>query len=147
MTPQVKLSPSETFTLLQDRVDTAARYFENGSALLAKREDRKAGELFWGAAALMVKAVGLLEGRDIREHTAIRRFVKTQLGPRDPTLYERFLTIQSLHNHFYDRQFDHDDVQRISGQVLSFLEQLRGLIDEVKGPPPGTPEDRPPTRA
>ncbi len=147
MMSEGKLSPMETRMLLQDRVETAGHYFENGSALLLKGEDRKAAELLWGAAALMVKAVGLTEGKDIRGHYAIGKFVKTELGPRDPSLYERFLHIQSLHNHFYDRQFDRDDVEQILGEVLSFIEDLRTILDEVVGPPPGPPEEKPPMKA
>lgn len=147
MKPVGKLSPTETRILFQDRLKTADHYLENGQALLKKGEDRKAAELLWGAVALMVKAVGLTEGKDIQSHYDIRKFVKTEIAIRDATLYDRFLNIQALHIHFYDRQFDQDDVERILGEVLSFIQDLMTILDEVVGPPPGPPEERPPTKA
>lgn len=138
MTRRKGFSTSGAPEHLSRHIDSANHYFNNGIKLLRKRDDRKAAEMLWGAAAQLLKAMGLVAGDEPRSHDEIRKFLYNGPAQADPELMTTFLEIEALHHHFYDPRLEHSEIERIAGAERLFLEKLRALLYSQLGPGPTT---------
>jgi Archaeal PaREP1/PaREP8 family. len=57
-------------------VKNAEKYLVNASEMLAKKDYNKSGEMLWGSIAELIKALGMVHGKDLLTHRIRIDFIK-----------------------------------------------------------------------
>jgi uncharacterized protein (UPF0332 family) len=119
----------------RDRVEFHLRlcekYLRESEELLARGDYARASGKAWGAAAQIVKAVAAREGRELRGHAELWRFVD-ELAKRLNNIELRRLwrTADALHQNFYENWVLPDDVKYAIEDVKEFIEKLRKILQQ-----------------
>ncbi|KUO82369.1 MAG: hypothetical protein AT718_04660 [Vulcanisaeta sp. JCHS_4] len=98
---------------------------------LRKGDLVQASEKAWGAAAQIVKAVAAREGKELRSHAELWRFVdEVARRLNDVELRRLWRTANALHQNFYENWMPPDDVKYAIEDVKEFIEKLRKLLQQ-----------------
>jgi len=98
---------------------------------LRKGDLVQASEKAWGAAAQIVKAVAAREGRELRGHAELWRFVDEVAGRlNDVELRRLWRTANVLHQNFYENWMPPGDVRYAIEDVKEFVRKLRKLLQQ-----------------
>ena len=98
---------------------------------LRKGDLVQASEKAWGAAAQIVKAVAAREGKELRSHVELWRFVdEVARRLNDVELRRLWRTANALHQNFYENWMPPDDVKYAIEDVKEFIEKLRKLLQQ-----------------
>ena len=122
----LSISASHNF---EKYIRTRDHYFNNMRETLGKKEYQKASELLWGAITQSIKALASLSGIHIHSHNFFKRYtreISKDIG--DPEYHELFLSLQQLHQNFYDEQIDPIDFPIYLKKAKNFLEKNDILI-------------------
>ena len=105
------------------------KYLKEAEELLAKGDYIQASEKAWGASAQIVKAVAAKEGRELRSHGELHKFV-VELRNRlnDSEISTLWSSATSLHQNFYENWLPEDMVKDLIENVKKFVEKLRKLV-------------------
>jgi Archaeal PaREP1/PaREP8 family. len=57
-------------------VKNAEKYLVNASEMLAKKDYNKSGEMLWGSIAELIKALGMVYGKNLPKHRLLIDFIK-----------------------------------------------------------------------
>ncbi len=93
--------------------------------LLSKGDCHEASEKFWGAAAIMVKAVAHSRGWAHSSHRDLHRAVSRlsqETGRRE--VIGLFGMASALHTNFYEDWFTEEQVRELGGQVTRLVDEL-----------------------
>ena len=93
--------------------------------LLSRGDYHEASEKFWGAAAIMVKAVAHNRGWPRSSHRDLHRAVSRlsqETGQRE--IIDLFGMAASLHTNFYEDWFTEEQVRRLGGQTVRLVDDL-----------------------
>jgi uncharacterized protein (UPF0332 family) len=98
---------------------------------LRKGDLVQASEKAWGAAVQIVKAVAAREGRELRSHAELWRFVDEVAGRlSDVELRRLWRTANVLHQNFYENWMPPSDVRYAIEDVKEFVGKLRKLLQQ-----------------
>jgi hypothetical protein len=105
------------------------KYLREAEEFLAKGDYVQASEKAWGAAAQIVKALAAKEGRELRSHGELHRYV-SKLGSErgDREIPRLWLSAVSLHQNFYENWLPGEIVEEGLESVKEFVEKLRKLL-------------------
>jgi len=104
------------------------KYMREAEELLAKKDYVQASEKAWGAASQMVKALAAKEGRELRNHASLWKYVDEvaeRLG--DVELRHLWGRANNLHQNFYEDWMPPREVELSVKDVKAFLEKLRRI--------------------
>jgi len=107
-------------------LELSNKYLLDAEELLRGEDYPQASEKFWGAAAVMVKAVADKMGVELRSHGEIRRFVnrlKDELN--EPELNRLFAVAADLHQNFYENWLPGQAVIDNGELVEEFVDRLK----------------------
>ena len=105
------------------------KYLRDSEELLAKKDYVQASEKAWGAASQIVKALAAREGREIRSHGELHKYVAELSKERgDREIMTLWFSASSLHQNFYENWFPEEAVRSGVENVKSFIEKLRKLL-------------------
>ena len=93
--------------------------------LLSKGDCHEASEKFWGAAAIMVKAVAHSRGWPHGGHRELHRAVSRlsqETGQRE--IIGLFGMAAALHTNFYEDWFTEEQVRELGSQVARLVDEL-----------------------
>lgn len=104
------------------------RYLEEAGRLLSEGDTAQASEKGWGAAAQALKAVAAKEGRELRSHGELWRFL-SELRQRtgDEELGLLWRSANALHVNFYENWMPLQEVGLDLERVRRFVERLKAL--------------------
>jgi len=107
------------------------KYLHESEELLAKGDYAQASERAWRAAMQIVKAVAAREGRELRSHAELWRFVDEVAGRlSDVELRRLWRTANVLHQNFYENWMPPSDVRYAIEDVKEFVGKLRKLLQQ-----------------
>jgi hypothetical protein len=103
---------------------------QDAEALLARGDYQQASEKFWGAGAVMVKAVAEQRGWPHGSHRDLNRAVSrlAQETEREELL-RLFGLANALHTNFYEDWLTPDQVTSFAASVRELLEELGPLAE------------------
>ena len=61
---------------LENYISLSKEYFKNAEVMKEKQEYSKAGEMFWGAVAELLKAIGMIHGKPMKNHEELIKLAK-----------------------------------------------------------------------
>ena len=105
------------------------KFLKEVEELLARGDFVQASEKAWGAASQIVKAVAAKEGKELRSHGELHRFV-VELRNRlnDKEISTLWSSATSLHQNFYKNWLPSEIVKDLIENVRKFIEKLKRLI-------------------
>ncbi len=105
------------------------KFLKEVEELLAKGDYVQASEKAWGASAQMVKAVAAKEGKELRSHGELHKFV-VELRNRlnDSEISTLWSSATSLHQNYYENWLPKDIVKDLIENVKKFVEKLKVLL-------------------
>jgi len=105
------------------------KFLKEAEELIAKRDYVQASEKAWGASAQIVKAVAAKEGKEIRSHGELHKFVvELRKKENDPEILTLWSPATSLHQNFYENWLPEGMVKDLVENVKKFVEKLKKLI-------------------
>lgn len=106
------------------------KYLKDGKELLAKGDYAQASEKLWGAAAQIVKALAAAEGREIRSHADLHRYI-VEVAKRtgDDEVRALWQSALALHQNFYENWLPAEMVEANARDVEKLIEKLRKLLE------------------
>ena len=118
-----------------DRVEFHLRlcekYLHESEELLARGNYVQASERAWRIAVQVVKALAAREGRELRGHAELWRFVDEVAGRlNDVELRRLWRTANVLHQNFYENWMPPGDVRYAIEDVKEFVGKLRKLLQQ-----------------
>lgn len=115
---------------VSEYLELSHKNLQDAEALLVREDYHQASEKFWGAAAVMVKAIADQRGwphdghRDL--YRVINRLVQ-ETGRQE--LGNVFLLASQLHVNFYEDWLLPDQVTGAAPQIRELINSLRNLIE------------------
>lgn len=104
------------------------KYLREAEELLRKGDYVQASEKAWGAASQAVKALAAKEGRVLRSHGELHKFV-TELGDREArTLWASAI---ALHQNFYENWLPPEMVKEYISNVKKLVKKLKAIINKT----------------
>jgi len=104
------------------------KYMREAEELLEKKDYVQASEKAWDAASQMVKALAVKEGRELRSHASLWKYVDEvaeRLG--DVELRHLWGRANNLHQNFHENWMPPREVELSVRDVKAFLEKLRRI--------------------
>jgi len=121
--------PLDSETGFEVHLKLSEKYLRDAEELLARGDYVQASGKAWGAAAQMVKAVAAREGRELRSHGELHRYVSKLSSERgDREIPRLWLSAVSLHQNFYENWLPGEIVEEGLESVKEFVEKLRKLL-------------------
>ena len=116
-------------------VKNAEKYLVNANEMLAKKDYNKSGEMLWGSTAELIKALGMVYGKNLPNHRLLIDFIKkAAILLRDDEL--RRLVVeraQALHANFYENFIEVEDFPAYYNDVHKAYKRLYEVIEkEIK---------------
>jgi Archaeal PaREP1/PaREP8 family. len=116
-------------------VKNAEKYLVNASEMLAKKDYNKSGEMLWGSIAELIKALGMVYGKNLPKHRLLIDFIKKMaISLRDDEL--RRLVVeraQALHANFYENFIEVEDFPAYYNDAHKAYKRLYEVIEkEIK---------------
>jgi len=121
--------PLDPDTRVEMHLKLSEKYLKDAEAFLTKGDYVQAYEKAWGAASQIVKALAAREGREIRSHGELHRYVAELSRKRgDREIMRLWFSATSLHQNFYENWFPEEAVIIGVEDVKSFVEKLSKLL-------------------
>ncbi|NVM30987.1 MAG: hypothetical protein HWN65_19255 [Candidatus Helarchaeota archaeon] len=107
---------------------------KNANLMVKKQEYNKAGEMLWGAMTSLLKAIGIMHNKPIRNHKEIIKVAKfIALIKNDKELNEAIVNSgQTLHANFYENFLDLEVFKEHQEKVIKGYNTLFKIILESK---------------
>ncbi len=118
---------------LNDKVEfhlkLSEKFLREAEEFLARGDYVQASEKGWGAAAQIVKALAIKEGRELRSHHDLWEYV-SDLADKLQDYELRYLwgRANNLHQNFYEGWMPSKEVRLAVGDVKKFIEKLRKFL-------------------
>jgi len=110
-------------------IQLSQKSLQDAETLLAQGDYHQASEKFWGAAAIMVKAIAERRGWPHGGHRELFRVISKlveETGQQE--LIVLFGAASQLHNNFYENWLPQDQVTRLAASVRELLEELYSMV-------------------
>jgi hypothetical protein len=121
--------PLDPETKVEVHLKLSEKYMKDAEDFLAKKDYVQASEKAWGAAAQIVKALAAREGREMRSHGELHKYVAGLSKERgDREVMTLWFSATSLHQNFYENWFPEEAVRSGVEDVKRFVEKLRKLL-------------------
>ena len=105
------------------------KYLRDAEKFLIKKDFIQASEKAWGAAAQIVKALAAKEGKELRSHGELHRYVAELSKEKDDKEIMKFwFSATSLHQNFYENWFPEEAVRSAMEDVKNFIEKLKKFL-------------------
>ena len=113
-----------------EHLAVALRLRELAHELTQRNQSIAAGEMLWGAANRIIKAVNLRHGiipadRPLRRNTVIRHLEAQYQG--SPTLRQGLSAVGRLHGHFYNSDLSDQQIASYTRGAENFIAALLNL--------------------
>jgi hypothetical protein len=121
--------PLDPETKAEIHLKLSEKYIKDAEEFLTKKDLVQASEKAWGAAAQIVKALATKEGKELRSHGELHRYVaelSKEKGDRE--IMKFWFSATSLHQNFYENWFPEEAVRSAVEDVKNFIEKLRKFL-------------------
>lgn len=102
---------------------------QDAETLLVQGDYHQASEKFWGAAAVMVKAIAEQRGWPHGSHRDLYRVINRLV---EETGQQQFINLfgsaSQLHNNFYEDWLPPEHVTRLAASVRELLDELGAIV-------------------
>ncbi len=124
-----RLSMADPEVKVEFHLGLCEKYVREAEEFLTKGDYVQASEKAWGAASQMVKAIALKEGRELKSHAALWKYMD-ELSEKlaDEELRRLWRTANALHQNFYENWMPSREVEHAVGDVKILLERLRKAV-------------------
>lgn len=121
--------PLDPETKVKIHLKLLEKYMKDTENFLLKKDYVQASEKAWGAASQIVKALAAREGKELRSHGELHKYV-TELSKKknDREILTLWFSATSLHQNFYEDWFPEDAVKDAIENVKNFTEKLKKLL-------------------
>jgi hypothetical protein len=120
--------PIDLETKAEIYLKLSEKYLRDSEEFLTKKDLVQASEKAWGAAAQIVKALAAKEGKELRSHGELHRYVaelSKEKGDRE--IMKFWFSATSLHQNFYENWFPEEAVRSAVEDVKNFIEKLKNF--------------------
>jgi hypothetical protein len=121
--------PIDLETKAEIYLKLSEKYLRDSEEFLTKKDLVQASKKAWGAAAQIVKALASKEGKELRSHGELHRYVaelSKEKGDRE--IMKFWFSATSLHQNFYENWFPEEAVRSAVEDVKNFIEKLRKFL-------------------
>ena len=121
--------PIDLETKAEIHLKLSEKYIKDAEEFLTKKDLVQASEKAWGAATQIVKALAAKEGKELRSHRELHRYVaelSKEKGDRE--IMKFWFSATSLHQNFYENWFPEEAVRSAIEDVKNFIEKLRKFL-------------------
>jgi uncharacterized protein (UPF0332 family) len=121
--------PLDPETKAEIHLKLSEKYLRDAEEFLTKKDLVQASEKAWGATAQIVKALAAKEGKELRSHGELHRYVaelSKEKGDRE--IMKFWFSATSLHQNFYENWFPEEAVRSAVEDVKNFIEKLRKFL-------------------
>lgn len=106
------------------------KYLQDAKELLKKQDYLQASEKLWGAAAQIVKAVALRDGKILRSHEALNRYIVILSRElHDKSILGHFHVAGNLHQNFYEDCLPPEMVIEGAKTIEKLIKKLKPLAE------------------
>ncbi|MEM2178940.1 MAG: PaREP1 family protein [Candidatus Methanomethylicaceae archaeon] len=121
--------PLDPETKVEIHLKLLEKYMKDAESFLLKKDYVQASEKAWGAASQIVKALAAREGKELRSHGELHKYV-TELSKKknDREILTLWFSATSLHQNFYEDWFPEEAVRNAIENVKNFIEKLKKLL-------------------
>jgi intein/homing endonuclease len=113
-------------------IETRNHYYDNAKEMIGKGELRKASEMLWGAVTQTLKALAALKGIEFKKHGTFFSLTEQLSKERkDPSLYNEFVDLNTLHTNFYDEVIPIGAFPMFYDKTRTYIEKLQVIIHDV----------------
>jgi uncharacterized protein (UPF0332 family) len=121
--------PLDPETKAEIHLKLSEKYLRDAEKFLIKKDFIQASEKAWGAAAQIVKALAAKEGKELRSHGELLRYVAELSKEKDDKEIMKFwFSATSLHQNFYENWFPEEAVRSAMEDVKNFIEKLKKFL-------------------
>jgi len=121
--------PLDPETKAEIHLKLSEKYLRNAEEFLTKKDLVQASEKAWGAATQIVKALAAKEGKELRSHGELHKYVAELSKEKDDREIMKFWFLAtSLHQNFYENWFPEEAVRSAIKDVKNFIEKLRKFL-------------------
>jgi uncharacterized protein (UPF0332 family) len=121
--------PLDPETKAEIHLKLSEKYLRDAEEFLIKKDFVQASEKAWGAAAQIVKALAAKEGKELRSHGELHRYVSELSKEKgDREIMKFWFSATSLHQNFYENWFPEEAVRSAIEDVKNFIEKLRKFL-------------------
>jgi uncharacterized protein (UPF0332 family) len=105
------------------------KYLRDSDEFLTKKDLVQASEKAWEATAQIVKALSAKEGKELRSHGELHKFVSELSKEKSDKMIMKFWFLATLlHQNFYENWFPEEAVRSAIKDVKNFIEKLRKFL-------------------
>jgi len=123
------LNPEE---MAEVHLELCEKFLREAEELLKKGDGIQASEKGWGAAAQVVKAAAAREGKELRTHGELWKYVSGLRERRkDEEIGVLWDRANSLHTNFYENWLPLKEVEIRIRDVRKFVDKVKALISET----------------
>jgi uncharacterized protein (UPF0332 family) len=125
-TLNISLDPDD---MVEFHLRLCEKFLSEAEEFLARGDYVQASEKGWGAAAQIVKALAVKEGRELRSHGELHKEVVKiikELG--DDELRHLWQSAISLHQNFYEGWLPKEMIEKDVEDIKKFVEKLRKYL-------------------
>jgi len=127
--PRILNEPLDPETRVEVHLKLSEKYMKEAEEFLTKKDYTQASEKAWGAAAQIVKALAAKEGKEIRSHGELHKYVaKLSIERGDKEIMTLWFSATALHQNFYENWLPEEAVRSAIDNVKNFIEKLRRLL-------------------
>jgi hypothetical protein len=121
--------PIDLETKAEIYLKLSEKYLRDAEEFLIKKDFVQASEKAWGAAAQIIKALAAKEGKELRSHGELHRYVaELSKDKGDKEIMKFWFSATSLHQNFYENWFPEEAVRSAVEDVKNFIEKLRKFL-------------------
>jgi hypothetical protein len=121
--------PIDLETKAEIYLKLSEKYLRDSEEFLTKKDLVQASEKAWGAAAQIIKALAAKEGKELRSHGELHRYVaELSKDKGDKEIMKFWFSATSLHQNFYENWFPEEAVRSAVEDVKNFIEKLRKFL-------------------
>jgi uncharacterized protein (UPF0332 family) len=121
--------PLDPETKAEIHLKLSEKYLRDAEEFLTKKDLVQASEKAWGAATQIVKALAAKEGKELRSHGELLRYVAELSKEKDDKEIMKFwFSATSLHQNFYENWFPEEAVRSAMEDVKNFIEKLKKFL-------------------
>ena len=121
--------PLNPETKAEIHLKLSEKYLRDAEEFLIKKDFVQASEKAWEAAAQIVKASAVKEGKELRSHGELYRYVAELSKEKgDKEIMKLWFSATSLHQNFYENWFPEEAVRIAVEDVKNFIEKLRKFL-------------------
>ena len=142
MAPDVSMTmqiDETTEAKISNYVSLSQLYLQNSNKMIQKKEYSKAGEMIWGAVAIVIKAIGIRYGERTKNHKEIINLAKRiALQSQDNDLREGIVKYAGgFHANYYENFIEPEDFSIYFEKSMESYKKLIALLLQQ-----GTPSQR-----